>query len=846
MDAKPIPRLLTAAAINTALGSDAVLADGSVPFTGDVTAPTVNGNTIGAGSTSGANTGDQSLAGLATLGANTFTDTQTIKDTVYLTLVCDGVTNDAPALQAAINSAKRVIIQNVGTCLLGAKITVAAAVEIEGAGRGTILKLANGINDHVFSVTASNVSFRNLTIDGNRANQTAGSVIRVATGLSELLLHNVAVKSGYLYGLFLTSTSAVRVDGCTFSDSGSMQIYHIPTASAAASDIKILNSVIDGTTGPASFCNILFDTSGQAAATLTGVVIANNIVTYLSTAARETDGIVLSTGGTGGAISDVTITGNTIGGTNAASPNSNGIELYNVKRSTISGNSILYGYNGILVEGTSSNASVTGNSVVGIGSGNGMGIEVLASSDASVTGNTVSGYIQAAIGTVDSTRASVTGNVVNMPSNAIAGLRVSNSSEVVVASNTVVGGGGGPFAMMTGGTTVTGASFRGNRVSNSLYGFVPDATTNVSVVVAGNTFAANVTSKYPYGITAGVTIVEDDAGALSTYGTISAGVAGTSVGTLQLNNVTSGSIKLQPPTGALGSSVITVPAATDTLVALAATQTLTNKTLTGPVMSAPVLGTPASGTLTNATGLPPAGVVGTAAVLGANTFTAQQNLPAGSAATPSLAFGTSNTGLFSSSGTIIDLSISGATAFRFSANGFFFSTSVGVVELSSLGAFAWANGTAGSSTRDAFLTRAAAATLQQGAADAASAVDQIYQAQGNRVATDSNGVGSKLTLRPGRGTGNATNKPLVLQSYVAVTSGSATQTATDSLVIQGGAPCLVSSTVAGLPVASTVPGGMRYVTDASTTAALGIGTTVVGGGANIVKVWSDGTNWVYG
>jgi hypothetical protein len=56
------------------------------------------------------------------------------------------------------------------------------------------------------------------------------------------------------------------------------------------------------------------------------------------------------------------------------------------------------------------------------------------------------------------------------------------------------------------------------------------------------------------------------------------------------------------------------------------TQTLTNKTLTAPVLTAPVLGTPASGTMTNVTGLPPAGVVGTAAILGANTFTGAQNL----------------------------------------------------------------------------------------------------------------------------------------------------------------------------------------------------------------------------
>ena len=65
------------------------------------------------------------------------------------------------------------------------------------------------------------------------------------------------------------------------------------------------------------------------------------------------------------------------------------------------------------------------------------------------------------------------------------------------------------------------------------------------------------------------------------------------------------------------------------VVTLAGIQTLTNKTLTSPVLTAPVLGTPASGTATNLTGLPPAGVTGTAAILGANTFTALQTQSAG-------------------------------------------------------------------------------------------------------------------------------------------------------------------------------------------------------------------------
>ncbi len=50
---------------------------------------------------------------------------------------------------------------------------------------------------------------------------------------------------------------------------------------------------------------------------------------------------------------------------------------------------------------------------------------------------------------------------------------------------------------------------------------------------------------------------------------------------------------------------------------------------TSPTLVTPVLGTPASGTATNLTGLPAAGVVGTAAILGANTFTALQTQAAG-------------------------------------------------------------------------------------------------------------------------------------------------------------------------------------------------------------------------
>lgn len=63
------------------------------------------------------------------------------------------------------------------------------------------------------------------------------------------------------------------------------------------------------------------------------------------------------------------------------------------------------------------------------------------------------------------------------------------------------------------------------------------------------------------------------------------GIPGTSVGSIAFGNLTSGTEKIQPATGALGSGVATLPAGTYNIVGDSLTQTLTNKTYNGLTVS---------------------------------------------------------------------------------------------------------------------------------------------------------------------------------------------------------------------------------------------------------------------
>ena len=115
---------------------------------------------------------------------------------------------------------------------------------------------------------------------------------------------------------------------------------------------------------------------------------------------------------------------------------------------------------------------------------------------------------------------------------------------------------------------------------------VSGSGTNNATSVNGNTFPASA------GLTAGQFIVPSTSSAYGLSGvnltwstpTLTIGVAGTTAGRLALASSTAtGSVTLQSASAA-SAFTVTVPAATDTLVNLAGSQTLTNKTLTSPVL----------------------------------------------------------------------------------------------------------------------------------------------------------------------------------------------------------------------------------------------------------------------
>jgi hypothetical protein len=144
---------------------------------------------------------------------------------------------------------------------------------------------------------------------------------------------------------------------------------------------------------------------------------------------------------------------------------------------------------------------------------------------------------------------------------------------------------------------------------------------------------------------------------------------------------------------------------------------------------------------------------------------------------------------------------------------------------------------------DTILRRKAAANLQLGVADAATALAQTLSVQ-SVVAGASNTVGQDFTITGSQGTGSGVGGSIIFQTAAANSGGGATiqNTLATAMVIDSVKTVRLGTgyTVATLPAAGTA-GRRTYVTDALAPTFLG---GLTGGGAVVSPVFDNGTAWV--
>ena len=448
--------------------------------------------------------------------------------------VCDGVTNFASQIQAAasaVPSSGGVLYfpRSAGACIVSSTITIAnPTAVVADSPTATGVKLANGSNAHVFTVTSSNVGFYNLTINGNGSNQGTASYdgIDFASGLSGLTVQGCVIENAAKDDVYMISDSHVLVAESTLSGAGDDQFNYETTASVASGDIKIIDNTIDSTAITASFVAVYAVDAIGAGSTVTDVTVSGNSVHLALSSANETDGIVVN-GNTTGSVSRVIVEKNNIAGISGSSTDSNGIEIAKgVDDFTVGQNTVSLMYQGMLVQnctasGCTDSGSVVGNTLIAPAGNQGVGIYLNDESRTqrvSVTGNTIIGWHTALV--INSSNTTASGNAIALTSANNFGIEVTNASNVDVIGNYLTGTStsDGNWGLFTSGTAVTDVSFRQNQVANVSYGTIWGATTHTRVVAAGNSFGA-IASPYTLGtgggVPAGVTVIDDN-GALGT------------------------------------------------------------------------------------------------------------------------------------------------------------------------------------------------------------------------------------------------------------------------------------------------------------------------------------------
>jgi parallel beta-helix repeat protein len=359
--------------------------------------------------------------------------------------VATGTGDQAKINSALTDAAGGTVYLFEGTYTISAAISVPNNTTLAGAGASTIITLPNAQNGsynmitNTDTATGTGVTISNLKIDGNKANQTAGS-------MSGVYLINMGDSS--------TNRAGARIEYIT---------------AQALSFAGVAMNAVSNTTLTGNQLN-----NNDIGITSYNLPQSNNIISSNITNNNNSNGIIISNA------SYITVRDNT--GNNT----SYGIQLSYAKNSTIVGNKTTGNYGGIYMV-NSSNNTITANSSYA----DGEAISINSSNNNSITSNTADGSTSGSVGVSVSSSSynTISSNTIRNGAAGGSGISIdsTSSSNSIIGNNlSEIGGTNYNNAITTSGVST---SITGNTVTDSAH-----SVTNYAISIesaASGTYVSN-------------------------------------------------------------------------------------------------------------------------------------------------------------------------------------------------------------------------------------------------------------------------------------------------------------------------------------------------------------------
>ena len=269
--------------------------------------------------------------------------------------VGDGTTDNTASFQAAIDTGFDVFIPATTLPYIVQGLTIDTVGQtIYGVGNLSWVKLKSTTNESIFTVNVNFVTIRNLSLDGNKANQSTssdslGSCVWANNGIQFLKVDSCLMSNPIRNGI----SGFGNHDVCAYTNNTIMNPGFCGILPSLGSGNLFSEGIISGNYVQGA------GQDGIGPAALNFCSIVNNVIKNATTAGISLEGCY-----------NITVSGNVILGTIAGSIT--GIQVNESRNITVSGNSIREVGQGIWAANRSANSydiAITGNTLFGCNNG---------------------------------------------------------------------------------------------------------------------------------------------------------------------------------------------------------------------------------------------------------------------------------------------------------------------------------------------------------------------------------------------------------------------------------------------------------------------------------------------